>query len=281
MTDISPVDFLFYQSLLLERSGLSLSQDKAYLLSTRLTPVASSLGYATLAEFTEDLRKTSDPALIRSVVEAMTTNETSFFRDSKPFTALKEILPQIMADRQRNKTIRIWSAACSSGQECYSIAMVMQEYLKDFPDWKCQIVGTDISQEMLNQARKGEYTQFEIQRGLTIQMMVKHFHQENGVWKIKDDLRQMVQFQYANLLENLSHLGMFDIIFCRNVLIYFNSETKSHVLNKMASRLSSNGMLFLGACETIMNLPVPFTSAPGLHGVFKLKAAPNEIKALG
>ena len=271
MTNISPEDFQFYQALLLKESGLALNADKTYLLSTRLTPVAASLGYKTLDHFTAELRNTPTRALVSSVVEAMTTNETSFFRDTKPFTMLRELLPGLIKSRERQKTIRIWSAACSSGQECYSIAMLMDEFFADKPGWRYQIVGTDISQDILAQAARGEYSQFEVQRGLSIQMMVRYFKQEDGKWRVNDTLRQNVKFQYANLLENFSHLGMFDIVFCRNVLIYFNNETKSAVLSKMAPVLATDGFLFLGACETMLNLDVPFESMPGRHGILQRK----------
>lgn len=273
MTNITPQDFEYYQRMLQEKSGLSLSADKSYLLETRLTPIASSLGYESLGSFTQDLRSTSNPALIRNVVEAMTTNETSFFRDTKPFSNLIELLPEIMQAKKDRKQIRIWSAACSSGQECYSIAMALNDYFADKPGWTIQILGTDISQEMLTQARRGEYSQFEIQRGLSIQTMLKYFTQEGSVWRIKENMRNMVQFQYANLLENFAHTGAFDIVFCRNVLIYFNNETKTKALNNIAQRMSGDSLLFLGACETAINLPVPFENVAGKHGILRLKQA--------
>lgn len=271
MTDISETDFVFYQSLLIEKSGLSLTPEKAYLLKTRLTPVAQSLGFKTLENFTQEVRAKKDKELVRAVMEAMTTNETSFFRDTKPFTILQELLPALTNSRQHKKVIRIWSAACSSGQECYSIAMVMQEFLKNKPDWKCQIIGTDISEDILQQARKGEYSQFEVQRGLTIQMMLKHFEQRGTVWHIKDELKAMVQFKQLNLLDDMSSMGAFDFIFCRNVLIYFNKEAKEKTLTKLSRQLASDGCLFLGACETIINLNVPLQPAERQLGVFSLK----------
>lgn len=261
-------DFQFYQALLLEKSGLALSEEKTYLLETRLKPVALSLGYAKLEDFTLDVRK-KDPALVRSVIEAMTTNETSFFRDTKPFNILRELLPHLAKARESKKTLRIWSAACSSGQEAYSIAITLQEFFSDKPGWKCQIVGTDISEDILAQARKGEYSQFEIQRGLSIQMMVKYFTQSGNNWHIKDELKNMVRFQNLNLLDNMASMGTFDIIFCRNVLIYFNPKTKTQVLTKLKERMAPDGYLFLGACETIINLDVPLAPENGMQGVFR------------
>ncbi|HEY8189561.1 MAG TPA: protein-glutamate O-methyltransferase CheR, partial [Micavibrio sp.] len=180
--------------------------------------------------------------------------------------------------REATKTIRIWSAACSSGQEAYSTAIVVSEFLQDKPGWKCQIIGTDISEDILKIARAGEYNQFEVQRGLTIQMMVKYFTQAGTSWAIKDHLKSMVRFQQGNLLESSATLGMFDVVFCRNVLIYFNPETKASVLNGIAKRLSPDGFLLLGACETVLGLSTPFEAVQGLHGVQKLKVEKDQIQ---
>ena len=273
MTEISQNDFNFYQALLKEKSGLALTEAKTYLLSSRLTPVATSLGYASLEDFTKDMRSGKDPSLSAAAVEAMTTNETSFFRDTKPFETFKTLLPEIMQSREIHKKIRIWSAACSSGQEAYSIAMTLDEFFADKPGWQYEIVGTDISESMLEQARRGEYSQFEIQRGLTIQAMVKYFDQSGTKWKIKDRLKSAVRFQYANLLDNIGSLGSFDFIFCRNVLIYFNSETKTQVLNEIGHHMREDSYLFLGACETAINLQVPLAPVSGQHGVLRRVAA--------
>lgn len=271
--DISTDDFAFYQGLLLRRSGLSLTEDKAYLLKSRLTPVADSLGFPSLAAFTQTVRSGMDPVVIKNVVEAMTTNETSFFRDSKPFDHLRAALQEMVTKHPHKRSIRIWSAACSSGQESYSIAMIMQEFLATHPGWSVQIVGTDISDDILAQAKAAEYGQFEVQRGLTIQMMVKHFDQANGKWRVKDDLKRMVQFRNVNLLENFSQLGMFDIVFCRNVLIYFDKTTKADVLSRISKQMTPDGHLFLGACETIVNLNVPLANVPAKQGMFCHAAA--------
>ena len=271
MTEINPVDFKFYQDMLLNSSGLALTDSKAYLLSSRLKPVALSLGYATLEDFTVDLRKGIDPSLKSAVVEAMTTNETSFFRDTKPFDALRQFLNTMVQKGGAKRSIRILSAACSSGQECYSIAMVLQEYFADKPGWRYEIVGTDISDEMIGKAQCGEYSQFEIQRGLTIQMMMQHFEQDGKNWRVKPSLKKNMHFQKINLMGNLAALGQFDIVFCRNVLIYFNPETKARVLNELSKRLNPEGLLLLGASETIIGLDVPFISNPICSGALGLK----------
>lgn len=280
MKKISNESFNYYQDLLLQKSGLSLSNDKTYLLITRLHPVATSLGYTDLDTFTRDLAARKDPSMINSVVDAMTTNETSFFRDTKPFNALKELLPDLMKEIKYRRTIRIWSAACSSGQEPYSLAIMMEEFLKNHPDWSYEIIATDISDRILDQAKKGEYGQFEIQRGLTIQMMVQYFTQHGTKWRINDDLKKHVSFKNLNLLDDMTSMGDFDVVFCRNVLIYFNSKTKTQVLKNLSQRITPHGLLFLGACETVVNLDVPLKTKPSYAGIFEPqmalpKAAPS------
>ncbi|MCB9989987.1 MAG: protein-glutamate O-methyltransferase CheR [Rhodospirillales bacterium] len=267
---VSEADFAFYKEFLFKLSGLSLTPEKNYLLESRLSPIASSLGYTDLSAFTAFLKTSKDNTVIQAVVEAMTTNETSFFRDTKPFERLKEVLPDIEKNKQGDRTIKFWSAACSSGQEAYSIAMTMQDYLAAKPGWKYQILGTDISNDILAKASSGTYNQFEVQRGLTIQMMVKFFTQDGPNWKVKDELRKMIDFKYANLLENLNHIGSFDIIMCRNVLIYFNLDTKTQVLRNIATKLGPHGYLFLGGCESIMNLDVPYKGVDGMPGIYQL-----------
>lgn len=279
MTEINALDLKFYQDLLVKSSGLHLSDDKAYLLETRLIPVGLSLGYKTLSDFTKDLRVGADPSLSRAVIEAMTTNETSFFRDAKPFDALQEYLRELVEGAARSGTIRILSAACSSGQEACSIAMTMEEFFQDKSGWDYEIIGTDISVDVLEKARKGEYCQFEIQRGLSIQRMVAYFEQDGNVWRVKDQLKRKMKFQSMNLLHDLSALGDFDIIFCRNVMIYFNSETKTKVLEKLARRLKPSGLLFLGASEAVIGLDVPFISNPLCSGALSLKEAGLDPKS--
>ncbi|HEY1095908.1 MAG TPA: protein-glutamate O-methyltransferase CheR [Alphaproteobacteria bacterium] len=264
-------DFSFYQKLLIERSGLALNPEKTYLLETRLTPVAQSLGYATLSDMTTDVRRRNDPAILNAIIEAMTTNETSFFRDNKPFAHLKDVILPHVCQTKKDKTIRIWSAACSTGQEPYSIAMTISEFLAQNPGWKVEIVATDISQDVLKRAQQGEYNQFEIQRGLPIQMMIKYFSQVGTNWKVKDTLRNMISFKTLNLVDPIYNInGPFDIIFCRNVLIYFNQQGKAQALAKMTRHMTSDGVLMLGSCETVMGLPLDLQSFAGLHGIYSL-----------
>ncbi len=268
---VSDTDFNFYKDLLYQTSGLSLTPEKNYLIESRLTPIASSLGHDGLASFTSYLRTSKDTQATQAVIEAMTTNETSFFRDKKPFERLKEILPELEQSKQGDKTIRIWSAACSSGQEAYSISITMGEYLKTKPGLKYEILGTDISKDILKKAERGEYNQFEIQRGLTIQQMVEYFEQDGQNWRIKQHIRNNVKFQEGNLLRPLSYPGKFDIVMCRNVLIYFDSTTKAQALNNIASKINKGGYLFLGGCENIMGLDVPYEPVRERPGLYKVK----------
>lgn len=271
--EITPQDFTFYKNFLLARSGLDLRENQTYLLVSRLAPIAKRLGLAGgLVELTSKLRMGgADSVMIGAVVEAMTTNETSFFRDIKPFASLAELLPSLLAARAMTKTLRIWSAACSTGQESYSIAMTLDEALATKPGWRIEIVGTDISQDVVNKARDGVYSQFEIQRGLTLPRIMKYFEQDGTSWRVKSALRTLCTFKTANLLENLAHLGSFDIIFCRNVLIYFNAQAKGEVLKKLAARLTPDGLLFLGAAETVINHTGAFKIIDNHYGVLRLE----------
>lgn len=276
-TKMLDADFQYYQKMLLEKSGLALTPEKTYLLTTRLTPLAQQSGFTTLEGMTSVLRSGSNPKLLSAVIEAMTTNETSFFRDTKPFQHLKDIVfPFLMKKNQMTRTIKLWSAACSTGQEPYSIAMMASEFFKDKPGWRLQIFATDLSDDVLKQAQSGVYNQFEIQRGLHIQMIMKHFTQNGTNWVLKDDIRNMVSFKNFNLLDKMTALGPFDIIFCRNVLIYFNAEMKRDVLVRMSERLQPAGFLFLGACETVLGLNTPFQMLPGHSGLHAVTAGIEE-----
>lgn len=264
-------DFNFYQKILLEKSGLALNIDKSYLLDTRLTPIAQSLGYSSLDAMTSYLKASMDPVIIKQIVETMTTNETSFFRDIKPFNILRDtILPYIIESKKHDKNIRIWSAACSSGQEAYSIAMTIAE-MNIAKEFGARILGTDISDEIVKQAQSGIYNQFEIQRGLSIQQMLKYFTQVETNWQIKNEIKVMTQFRNCNLLDIKNVHETFDIIFCRNVLIYFNQETKLQALQNLAKHLAPNGVLVLGACETVMGMNSPFEGFNNIHGFYTLK----------
>jgi chemotaxis protein methyltransferase CheR len=259
--------FASIAEVLKARSGLVVGPDKMYLLETRLAPIIKRENLRDLNELSTRLKPGS--ALERDVVEAMTTNESLFFRDSKPFDAIrKSVLPRLHAARPAGTPLRIWSAAASTGQEAYSIAMVVAELAPAMPGRRVEIVGTDIAREPLDRARAGLYTQFEIQRGLPMQMLVKHFAKEDGQWRIKQPLRDAVSFREWNLLSDLRPLGNFDIVFCRNVLIYFDPPTKRRVLDALAKQMPADGVLFLGGAETVLGLTEAFKPVPGENGTY-------------
>lgn len=275
-------DFDIYKNLLHEKSGLLLTPDKTYLVESRLNPVAKKWGYENVEALTIALRGVPDKAMIKDIVEAMTTNETSFFRDQNPFERLKEtVLPYMLQNRIHKRKLKIWSAACSSGQEPYTIAMMLKEREQQYGGWKIDILATDIADSILDQAKAGIYSQFEVQRGLPVQLLVKYFTQKDDdkKWLLADTIKNMVQFQAFNLLDSMASLGDFDIIFCRNVLIYFDEKTKSDILNRLSAQLSDDGFLFLGGAETVLGLTDNFKPMPGQRGLYVKANSPHLEKA--
>jgi chemotaxis protein methyltransferase CheR len=268
---VSPHDYDFLCKLLRERSGLVLAGDKQYLVESRLSPLARKAGLANLAELVAKL-KNGAHRLVVDVVEAMTTNESFFFRDKIPFDHFRDtIMPSLIAARARERRIRIWCAAASTGQEPYSLAMCLKDMKDKIAGWRIEIVGTDLSTEVLEKAKAGLYSQFEVQRGLPIQMLVKHFAQVGEMWQLAADIRAMVQYRPLNLLGEFSHLGSFDLVFCRNVLIYFDQETKIGVLDRIARMVEADGFLVLGAAETVVGLTDAFKPMSDRRGLY----APN------
>ena len=268
---MSPEDFEFISSLIKSRSGLVLTPDKSYLLESRLMPVARKHGLKGLEDLINHLRTRRDEAMTVEVTEAMTTNESFFFRDVKPFDLLRDVvLPPILEKRASQKRLRIWCSAASSGQEPYSIAIVLKELGAQLAGWNIDIVGTDISHDILKKAQAGTYSQFEVQRGMPIQLLLKYFDKKDENWEIKPDIKNMVQYKYWNLLDDLNALGKFDIVFCRNVLIYFDAETKGKVLENIAKLMPEDGMLFLGGAETVLGVTEKFKPVQGQRGVYAL-----------
>ena len=269
---MTPLDYDFVRKRLKERSGLVLSADKQYLVESRLLPVARKAGLANLGELVDALKCGRDDALLTAVVEAMATNETLFFRDKIPFEHFRTIImPALIAARRGARSIRIWCAAASTGQEPYSLAMCLKEMAGQIAGWRIDILATDLSNGVLEKARQGLYSQFEVQRGLPIQLLIKHFTQIGELWQIAPEIRAMVKYRQLNLLSDFSHLGTFDLIFCRNVLIYFNQETKIDVLDRLARVTASDGYLVLGAAETVVGLTDSFKIVGDKHGLY----APN------
>lgn len=269
-------DFDIYKDLLKGTSGLVLSQDKSYLIESRLNPVAKKWGYENIGVMTNVLRAVPPKELINDIVEAMTTNETSFFRDNRPFDIFKnKVLPHFIKKTGGTKHLRIWCAAASSGQEPYSLAMLLKEEAAKLPGWRFTITATDISHEILDQAKEGIYSQFEVQRGLPITLLMKYFTQDGDRWVINDEIKRMVDYKYFNLLTPMSIIGQYDIIFCRNVLIYFDQETKKDVMERMAPQLANDGFFFLGGAETVLGITDKFKSVPDSRGLYAKLGSPH------
>jgi chemotaxis protein methyltransferase CheR len=266
---MTPDSFNFLANLVKTRSGIVLTADKGYMLETRLGTMLRREGIASLDALAMRLRAPRSEALAAEMVEALTTNESSFFRDGKPFEHLKKLLPKLAAARPPGQPIRIWSAACSSGQEAYSVAMIAVELGAALAGRRVEIIGTDLSQEMLQRAREGVFTQFEVQRGLPVQMLVKHFRQDGTRWQVAPELRAMVRWQAFNLLDDPRGLGRFDVVFCRNVLIYFDAPTKSRVLAALAGLVAADGVVYLGGAETVLGLTDRLVPMPGERGVYE------------
>ena len=270
-------DFEIIAELLKERSGLALNKEKAYLLESRLNPVARKWNLSGFDELAQAIRTKGDEALLVDVTEAMTTNESFFFRDQKPFDQFNDmVLPHLLEARAAKRSFRVWSAACSSGQEPYTLAMLLQEHADKLAGWRVEIVATDLSNEILDKAKEGLYSQFEVQRGLPITHLVKYFVQVGDRWQIEDSLRKMIKFQPFNLLGDLSELGKFDVVFCRNVLIYFDTPTKTKVLNGIADLLPADGFLYLGGAETVLGTTDRFEIMQGQRGIYSLASAGAE-----
>lgn len=278
---MTPLDYDFLRQCLKARSGLVLSADKQYLVESRLLPVARKAGLANLAELVTALKLAHDAALMTAVVEAMTTNESFFFRDKTPFEHFRStIMPALLAARRATRRIRIWCAATATGQEPYSLAMCLKEIESEIAGWRIEMLATDLSGEVLEKARSGLYTQFEVQRGLPIQLLIKHFSQSGELWQIAPAIRAMVRYQQLNLLADFTQLGAFDLIFCRNVLIYFDQETKTDVLNRMARVIAGDGYIVLGAAETVVGLTDRFKMVPDKRGLYVPTANASRLSSL-
>jgi len=270
---VTPADYDYLRKFLKERSGLDLSPDKQYLVESRLLPLARKASLPGIPDLVLKIRN-GDGRLATDVVEAMTTNETFFFRDKIPFDHLRDsIMPGLIQARAARKSLRIWSAASSTGQEPYSIAMCLKEMGAALAGWRIEIVATDLSQEVLEKCKAGVYSQFEVQRGLPIQLLMKYFTQSSDVWQLKADVRSMVQFRQLNLLQDFSHLGTFDVIFCRNVLIYFDQDTKAMIFERMAKGLEADGTLLLGAAESVVGITDAFRPISDRRGLYQLNPA--------
>jgi chemotaxis protein methyltransferase CheR len=280
---VTPLDYDYLRKFLKDRSGLDLSSDKQYLVESRLLPLARKAGLVGLDELVAQIRNGSE-AMSADVVEAMTTNETFFFRDKVPFDHLREtIIPELLKARAGKRGLRIWCAASSTGQEPYSIAMCLKEMGAQLSGWRIEIIATDLAPSVLEKSKSGVYSQFEVQRGLPIQLLVKYFKQTGELWQLNPDIRAMIQFKQLNLLQNFSNLGTFDVVFCRNVLIYFDQDTKVDVFKRLAKVMEPDAFLALGAAETVVGLTDAFKPHPDKRGLYRpnaARAAPSIVPGL-
>ncbi len=278
---MTPQDYDYLRKLLKQRSGLVLSAEKQYLVESRLLPIARRHGIAGLHELVAMLKAAEGKPLAAEVIEAMTTNETFFFRDKLPFEHFRTaILPTLIAARANEKRLRIWCTAASTGQEPYSLAMTLKEIAGALIGWRIDILATDLSGEVIDRAKAGVYSQFEVQRGLPIGLLVAYFAQVGEQWQIAQSLRDMVQFRTLNLLNDFSALGAFDVVFCRNVLIYFDQQSKTDVLNRVARQMPGDGYLVLGAAETVVGLTDAFRPVADKRGLYAPNAAARGAKVL-
>lgn len=279
---MTPTEYDFLCRFLKERSGLALGPNKEYLVQSRLGPIVRSAKLDSLSQLIGRLRGPVDQGLAEVVTEAMTTNESFFFRDKSPFELLREhVLPEIVKASRGPRRLRIWCAAASTGQEPYSVAITLKEMGAQLAGWTTEIVATDISKAVLERAKAGVYSQFEVQRGLPIKQLMTYFRKTDDMWEIDPALRGMVKFEPLNLLNDFARLGQFDIVFCRNVLIYFDEATKRDVLKQIGQRTVANGYLMLGAAETIMGLSDQFKTVPGRQGLCMLADAGKPATAPG
>ena len=266
---MTPPDYEYLRKLLKDHSGLDLSSDKQYLIESRLLPLSRKCGVSGIGDLVQKMKGGSS-TIIAQVVEAMTTNETFFFRDKVPFEHFRDtIMPEMLKARANRKSIRIWCAAGSTGQEPYSLAMSLKEMGAALAGWRVEIIATDLSTEVLEKSKSGVYSQFEVQRGLPIQLLVKYFKQNGEFWQISPELRAMVQHRQLNLLHDFSQLGVFDVIFCRNVLIYFDQDTKINIFGRLAKTMEADGFLVLGAAETVVGLTDVFKPFPDKRGLYR------------
>ena len=247
--EIYSENYRFLQEHVYSQSGIVLEGDKHYLFESRLAPIVRQLGLGSINDLCALLRATREVEVGRQVVEAMTTNETYFFRDPGHYDAIRSVLlPKLKEERRDYRRLRFWSAAASTGQEAYSLAMLLLQ--EGLSDWNIQILGTDFSAPVVERARSGKYQQIEVNRGLPTALLVKHFRRSGVDWQLSEPVRQMASFETIDLRQSMRALGPFDLVFCRNVMIYFDAETKKNILRQLHGTLFRGGWLMLGGAET-------------------------------
>ncbi len=265
----TPENLTFLRDLVYRRSAIVLEADKQYLIDSRLSPVAREAGFASIDDLVTSIRRDQGTPLLRRVVEAMTTNETLFFRDVHPFEALRtQLVPELLRARSADRTLRIWCAAASTGQEPYSIGMTLREHFPELATWNVQITATDLNAAVLERAREAKYRQLEVNRGLPAQFLLKYFERQGAEWQLNANIRNMVTFRELNLLDSWTSLGPQDLVFMRNVLIYFDIETKRRLLGRLRQTLRPEGFLILGGAETTTNLDESYSPVRVGRGVY-------------
>lgn len=263
-------DFDHFRQVVRARSGLLLGDEKAYLVTSRLEPIARAEGCSNVPALLARLRTAPTEELVRRCVDAMATHESFFFRDGTPFNHMtSRVLPQLIEARRARRALRIWCAACSSGQEPYSLAILLHELGGQLSGWRTEIVATDMSEAIVAKARAGLYSDFEVRRGLSEERLKRWFSREGDAWRVAPALRQLVTFREHNLLHGTAGMGQFDVIFCRNVLIYFDVVQKRTILAEAARVLADDGALFLGGAETVIGVTDAFELTPGASGLFR------------
>lgn len=272
---LTATDFDYIRKMIYEQSAIVLEPGKEYLVEARLQPLAQREGLATIQDLVIKMRADKFNGLQQKVVDAMTTNETSFFRDVHPFEIFKKVvIPDIMTKRASTRELNIWCGASSSGQEPYTLAMVLRDAFPSLLNWKITFIASDISQQMLTRSRNGMYSQLEINRGLPAAFLVKYFQRVGMEWQIKDDLRKLIDFRELNLCTSWPSMPKMDVVFMRNVLIYFDVNTKKTILGKIRQTIKSDGYLFMGAAETTLNLDDSFVRTEYQQsGCYRLKGA--------
>lgn len=252
-------DFDIISTIVRDRSAIVLEPGKEYLVESRLVPVAQQHGLRDLHQLAAQMKSAPNSSLVADVVDAMTTNETSFFRDIRPFEAMRSaILPQLIRSRAAERSLTVWCAACSTGQEPYSLAMTLSEHFPELAAWQVRIIGTDLSPTVIKQAERGVYTQLQVNRGVPAPLLVKYFERKGMEWHIKQDIKRRVEFKVANLVAPWPSMPTVDLVLMRNVLIYFDNAAREQILKRTHAGLASDGFLLLGSTESTIGLNVPF-----------------------
>ena len=266
---LSPAEFEYLRTLVKTEAGIDLGPDKHYLVDSRLRSLAISHGFSDPWALLKAMKATPSPKLVAGVIDAMTTNETFFFRDRTPFDQLRTTIAPAILKARPGRPIRVWSAACSTGQEPYSIAMTIEEMARQTPGLRTEILATDLSQRCLDQAKAGVYTDFEVGRGLSPEVLGRYFERDGVNWRVGAKLKGPVTFRQVNLMSDFSRIGTMDVIFCRNVLIYFDKETRRTILDRMLKVLAPEGYLILGGSETVLGLHAGYSAVPGQPSLYQ------------